>query len=292
MPRGLERMTDAEKQALLQKKQRFDELSAEDRHKLEQLHDELAQAPDCDRLRSVLDRYYQWLRTLPPGERAQLISLPTDERLTRIREIMKSQEGQRFRMMVDGSLSQDDKQVIQRWLDEFAARHEEEILAAMADDRFREKMKELDPEKRRLILSGVIWRPGNEMPRPTAEDRLQLSESLSREAREMLARASNDEERDRVLNNWIRAATFSRMWKQPSAEELEEFAKNRLSPPQRDYLESLPRDRMFDELRKMYYRDRIPPDRRFGSGMRRGRGPGPGPPPPESGTDQHRRGKR
>ncbi len=136
---------------------------------------------------------------------------------------------------------------------------------------------ELDAERRKIVLSGFIWRPGNDLPRPTTEDRSRLSESLSREARDLLTKASDDEERDRILDSWIRAATFSRMWRQPSSEELEKFAK-KLTPEQREHLESLPRERMFEELRKMYYRDRFP-DRGRGSGFRRpGRGPGGGPP--------------
>jgi hypothetical protein len=288
----LQDMSDAEKHALLEKKRLFDQLSDEEQSQLRQLHQALVRDPDHDRLRVTLERYNAWLRGLPPGERAQLISLPADQRLARIREIMRGQEMQRFRMLADGSLSKEDKLVIQRWLNAFIEANEDKCLEALGDGRFRKKLMECDSERRKLILSAAIWRPGSDMPRPSAEDREQLSQSLSREARDLLSQAPDDQARNRTLDRWIGAATFSRMWRQPSFEQLEEFAKT-LDGQQREFLESLPREKMYDELRKLYYRARFP-DRGRGDGFRRpGRGHGdrpPGPPGGPPGGERRRRG--
>jgi hypothetical protein len=285
----LRNMSDAEKHNLLQKKRLFDQLPPDEQADLRKLHQELVGHPDYDHLRVTLERYNAWLRSLPPGERAQLISLPADQRLARIREIMRTQEMQRFRMLVDGSLSKEDKLVIQGWLDEFIEANEAECLAAIKDDGFRARVMEFDSERRKLMLTGAIWRPGSEMPRPSAEARERLSQSLSREARALLSKAPDDEARDHILDKWIGAAAFSRMWRQPSYEELEEFAKQ-LDDQQREFLEGLPREQMYDELRKMYYRARFP-ERGRGEGFRRpGRGPGSGPPVGPPGGEHRRRG--
>ena len=77
-------MSDAERTALLQKKRRFDDLSAEEQTRLRQIHEECRPTAPQE-LQQVLERYYDWLRTLTPLERAEVLSLPADKRLKRSR---------------------------------------------------------------------------------------------------------------------------------------------------------------------------------------------------------------
>ena len=117
-------MSDAEKTALLQKKRRFDELSPAEQTRLRQIHDELAQDPHQAELQRVLERYHDWLRTLTPPERAEVLSLPADKRIEKIQELTRTQEAKRFRRMAGGfMMSPRDLTVIHDWFDKFIDDH-------------------------------------------------------------------------------------------------------------------------------------------------------------------------
>lgn len=250
----IQEMDDAQKSELLQKRRRFDKLSRDQREHLRQLCAQLSQDPQHDRLMRVLRRYSDWLKTLPPGQRAQILSLPADQRITQIKEILHTQEAQRFRMMVDGRLSQQDMRVILDWADQFIKNHETEIYSQLPQHRGFSKVT--DPERRRRLLAFFLFRSTSlNLPRPSSEDLSRLTQVISRDAREFLEKLDDDEERSRVLNTWVRAATFSRFRPPVSRQQLAKFATERLSAEQRDYLESLPRDRMLRELHNLYYQD-------------------------------------
>jgi len=104
----LEQMTDAEKTRLLQKKRRFDELSSQEQDRLRQLYQDLSADPQCERLRGVLERYSEWLKTLTPVERAEIAKLSAEQRLARVRKLIDAQDARRFRMMFQGQLSPGD----------------------------------------------------------------------------------------------------------------------------------------------------------------------------------------
>ncbi len=248
------KMDDAKKSELVQKRHRFDELSPDQRSHLRQLYAQLSQDPQHDRLMRVLQQYSDWLKTLPAGQRAQLLSIPSDQRITQIKKIMRSQEAQRFRMMVDGRLSRQDMRTILDWADQFIKDHEKEIYAQLPKQ--RERPKTTDPARRRRIMAFFVFRNTSlNLPRPSSDDLDRLSKLISRDAREFLTKLDDDDERARVLNTWIRAATSSRFRQPVSRQQLAKFATERLNAEQRDFLESLPRDRWLRELHNLYYQD-------------------------------------
>ena len=61
----LEQMSDAEKTHLLGKKKKFDALDKEEKEKYRDLHRDLVAQPDYDRLQATLQRYAEWLKSLP-----------------------------------------------------------------------------------------------------------------------------------------------------------------------------------------------------------------------------------
>jgi hypothetical protein len=288
----LEQMSDAEKTALLQKKRRFDELSLAEQAKPRQIHDELARDPRQADLRRVLERYHDWLRTLTPPERAEVLSLPADKRIEKIQELTRTQDAKRFRMMAGGfMMSPQDLTVIHDWFDKFIDDHTREILATLPDQPFAKLKKEYDPARDRNFLRFLYIRGTSpNLPRPSQQDEAQLLTKVSPEAREVLAKAG-EPERTRIIQWWIGAAVLSRMRTNPTLEELQKFAQESLSDPERFRLESLPRDRMYRELRFLYSQRRFAgdPSRGFPWGRHGGdRKPGPeggpgfeGPPPPQ-----------
>lgn len=286
----LEGMSDVDKAALLQKKRYFDELSPATQEQLRRIHAELSGDHDRDRLRDVLERYSEWLKTLSPVERAEVISLPAEQRIGKIRDLLRAQETERFHRMVGGGLDPADLKAIRQWLDDFVDAHADQILATLPPE-WRARVPAADddePDRRRAFLRAVFLRGGGpNMPRPSAEDEQRLRASLSRDAVAVLNKAESDEDRSRLIQTWIRAADFSRMWAHVSVEELQQFAQESLDDRERDRLETLPRDQMYRELRWLYNQRRFGPSgdwsrRKFpsGGGRRAGGDRGSAPPPP------------
>ncbi len=113
------------------------------------------------------------------------------------------------------------------------------------------------------------------LPKPSPEDEAALEKSVSRQARDVLEKATSSGERSQIIQNWMRAAALSRFMPAVSPRELDRFVRESLSQEQRERLESMPRDRMYHELRKLYFRHRFERGRRgnrsrSGSGTRRG----------------------
>ncbi len=294
----LEGMSDAEKTALLQKKRRFDDLPAAEQERLRAFHTALQADPRQAELKHVLERYSGWLRTLTPLERAELTSLPADKRLKKIGELLHDQDAQRFRMMARGFLlTPEDLSTIQEWCDEFIDDHAQEVLDHIPADVFKSMTGRAKgpyvPERDRPFVASLYMIPVPEsvnMPRPSREDEVRLQSRISKEAREILARAKDDKERSEIIQNWTWAAVRSRMRVNPSNDELDKFAQT-LNENERFRLENLPREWMYRELRMMYGQKRFGGDparwgRGGGKGRRWGDGPPDGPGPPPSGFMQ------
>lgn len=268
----LEHMSDAEKTAFLSKKRRFDDLPKEEQERLRRLYTDLRADPDHRRLFEVLRRYGEWLKTLPPGERAKLLSLPTDQRVQEIKEIQRTREAQRFKMMVDGRLGRDDMGAILQWIDQYTQAHEAELLADVPKG-FRHLDDSNSDQKKRAL--GFMLLRKSALTSLAPEDEKKLLSMISRDAQQFLAKLDSDEERSSVLRTWIRAALFSRMRPPVNADVLRKFFLERLDPAQREYLESLPRDQMLRELQNRYWSEAS-----GGPRHRRPGRPGFGPPPP------------
>ncbi|MEQ8790605.1 MAG: hypothetical protein RIC55_30185 [Pirellulaceae bacterium] len=302
----LEQMSAQEKQELQGKSTRFYELPEGEQERLREMHKQLNAHPESARLRQVMDRYAQWLRTLPSGERAELLSLSEEERIPRIRELMQQHEAQQFHRLVSSKLPAHDLRSIYEWLNDIAQRHEKEILAEASDEFRRRYGEEEDDEsrRRRMLVFALTSRRGD-LPFVQTTDVEQLVDRLSPEARDALAEMRTAEDRGRLLRDWVRGAIFARMNPPVSEEKLREFFVNELDSEQRQRLESLSAEQMQQELQRMYNFSRFrredgrgrPPGpwgggRGFGrSGGGRGRGPGSGdrPPPgdrPQDGADR------
>jgi hypothetical protein len=79
-----------------------------------------------------MQNYSKWLKSLQSGVRAELVTLPPESRVEKIKELLQEQENWRMRKYVMPELTPDDRKVIVRWMEEYVAAHEEEILQHMA----------------------------------------------------------------------------------------------------------------------------------------------------------------
>lgn len=263
----LEAMTASEKEELRRKKERFDRLPAEQQDRLRELHEQLSRDPQSARLRQVMVRYSEWLKSLPSGQRAELVSMPPDERIAHIKKYLEQQERQRFHELVLKKLKPEDYGIILRWF-------EEKLLAELTPEQRKEVAGVRDPRRR---VTDLLRRSGQlgSSPTPRPLDRLRVAEEdvralarqpLSPEAQAALEAAANLEAKQRIVQYWVGAAMFSRMTPRVSDRELQRFLEEHVDPKRREYLENLPRDRMLGELRRMYYMsrfrgdgDRLPP---------------------------------
>jgi hypothetical protein len=290
----LAKLPPAEKEALLRKKKHFDNLDPAEQERLRKLHKSLSAAPDAQQLDGVLVRYSNWLRALQSTQRTELLSLPPDERIERIKKLVREQERQRFQDFAESNLPPADQELIYQWLDKFAAQHEEEILDALPDHRDRRRIREIedDTARRRALIARLGLRFFNpRMPCPSKDEINQMVASLSETTRKELDKAKDANERRLREDQIVGAAIFSITYPPPSDDELRKFYAE-LPAEKRAALEHLDADQLQPELKRMYRMEKYG---RWGGGRGgprppggdgpRGRGPGPGPggPPPDRG---------
>ncbi len=293
----VEKMSIEEKEELRQKQERFVSLTEQEQQRIRQLHEDLTTREDADKLRGVLERYHAWLTTLSSAERAELLSLPTDQRIERIKKMMQKQEDERFKKEVSDKLTGEDREAIMKWLLAFVDAHRQEVLDALPADR-------RPPEAGWPLMFTMLrgWGSGDlKMPRPNPEDVQELINSLSPSAQETIKNVREPQKRMEVAQRWIRAAFESRRWRAPppvSREELRKFYAEKLSASERERLEALTPEEMQNALQRAYYEQQFRGRGGFGPGgpsgpgrgeydgpSRGGRGPGDfkkkGGPPPE-----------
>jgi hypothetical protein len=279
----LEKLTPEQKEDLLRKKQRFDNLSPQEQHRLRDLHQALSSAPDAAQLSRVMSRYSDWLKNLEANQRAALLLLPPGERIEKIKELVREQEGRRLGTYVNYNLPDSDRTAIYRFLDQFVEGHEEEILDRVRGDRERGWIKGIkDSKARRRVLIPHLRSHyiDSMMPFPAKEEIEVLVASLSETTRKELDRGSTDSDRDSRRRELVYAAISSIAMRRPSKEELQKYYAG-LSADRRARLDTMEPEKMNQELNRMYQRDRFrptkgvsPPPGVFGSP-----GGGFGPPP-------------
>ena len=280
----LAELSPAEKKELQSKQDRFYRLDPAAQDELRELHDQLTQAPDAAQLQAVLARYARWLQTLPSGQRADLLSLPPAERVAEIRRVLQEQTASRMRSYVPRKLADDDLRTIAGWVEQLVQRHEPELLERVPA--FQEQLANITEPKRRIqALTFMIHRFGfrRDWLQPTDDEIGQLRRQLSAEARDDLDKAKAEGRLPELTAAWMGAAMFSRLAGPPvDKDQLRKYFNEDLEPQQREWLESLPPERMQAELVRMYYANRFrregyrdwPGFRKPGSGLR-----GPSVPP-------------
>jgi hypothetical protein len=263
----LKSMTAEQKEELLRKKARFDKLDGgeAERERLRTLHASIEASDNNTELQETLKRYHAWLGTLSPIDRDDIRDLPPEQRIPRIKELLKQQEMQRFQAFV-GNLGDDDRQAIFKWLGEFVLAHEEEILEQLPNDERRRIRAMSDPEikQRMLGFQMAAQRQNPKMPTPGSEDLNKLLASLTPETLAQIEQAPATEQPERV-REMVRAAIFSRRIPPVSDEELRKFYTG-LQADQRERLEGLEPEEFKRRLTWMYHAEK--------SGYRGGGGPG------------------
>ena len=281
----LQSMPPAQKDELRSKQDFFAQLTPAERDRLRRLHERLSAAEDGEQLTQLMLRYSEWLKSLPLERRAELADLPPDQRIPAIKKLLEQQERQRFQDLVAKALPKEDYDAILDWFSAVLQRNAESLLAELKPED-RARLEQISDPRRRWFEAVRLQRqqPGGANFKPfelvplSAEDIQQLSGRLSGETRKTLDEAPDADVKRFTVWNWIHAATMSKMMPRISSDELQRFL-GELNPEMRGYLENLPRDRMLDELRRMYFVSRFRGGGEWGHGAFRGWRPGDPPPP-------------
>jgi hypothetical protein len=270
----VEHMTPEQKAELKQKQERFANLSPAEQERIRKLHEEINGCKDKDKLKNTLERYHHWLATLSSGERNELLSLPQDKRIAKIKELMDKQEDQRFKTLVAAKLTKEDREAIVHWLGDYVDEHHDEIMESLPEE-WRPRG---EGDAVRFPLMGVMARRWSteenaKGPRPTKADFDKLTASLSDDARKTIEGVKEADKRDKLALKWVGAAIWSRRAPPPvSPEELNKFYVN-LSPTEREKLDTLPPQEMQASLLRIYHQHHFPGR---GGPWQGGRGGGPG----------------
>jgi len=280
----------AAKEALLERYRRFVRLDPSEQQRVRRLHAALVQDPLAAELRQVMLHYYDWLKTLPPYQQAELRELPAGQRVQQIKRLLEWQAQRRGKapaladslrdyrlgrgLLQPGAkrgawLSPQDIEGLLQWFEQYVARHADQILRLLPESQRQQLSRELaqakDPLRRHelLIAMWLRWQLDNpgKAPMPNAQDLAELRNRLSPETRRRLEQRPPPEQW-RLLSSVIpmfmlqqyAARRMDGAFPAVTEEELAQFFEKELKPMQRDQLLSLPADDMARELWRMYLR--------------------------------------
>ena len=259
----IEQMSQAELDRLARSRQRFNELSAPEQQQLRDLQAAIESSPRSAELLRVMDAYHAWLKTLSPGQRAELVELPFEQRVAEIKRLrVEHQQTEALR-----SIGLSDVRELSNWL---RAHYEPRILAVLSQPR-RRRFEQLPPAVRGIILLDLYSRmlrvpeQARQWHLPDEDQLTDLHRRLSEPAQRRLESTSTVEGKQRIVVGWIREVgrrMSSREWSSHIAnvsdEELTDFFENELDTHTREQLLMLPPEAMWSELRHEYLRRELP----------------------------------
>lgn len=280
----------AAKEALLERYRRFVRLEPSEQARVRRLQAVLAQDPQGAELRQVMLHYYDWLKTLPPYQQAELRELAPAARVRQVKRLLEWQPQRRGKAPALAEslrdyglrrgvlppagkrgawLSPQDIEGLLQWFERYVARHADQILRLLPEPQRQQISRELaqtqDPLRRHelLIAMWLRWQLDNpgKVPPPDARDLADLRSHLSPETRRRLEQRPLPEQW-RLLSSVIplfvlqqyAARRMDGAFPAVTEEELAQFFEKELKPMQRDQLLNLPADDMARELWRMYLR--------------------------------------
>jgi hypothetical protein len=273
----LDEMSQADRDRLLRSLQRFEQMPEAEQQRLRDLHRDLARDPESEQLRDVMQRYQEWLKSLPASQRAELPKLSNEERIERIKKWQAEEQRRAGRR-----LSLVDVQALLVWLDTRV------LLAVSEDDRKRYE-KTTSPRERRAQIREHLEdaRVRGALRQVSDKEIEELKGRLSDDGRRVLeeAQTAGRDEVRKVLYFWIAQSRGGLDDLQMLDIKHEDLALyfDTLSERDRDELLALSPDEMWHRLARRYLRENS-------SGSFSGRRPG-GPRPDRRGSDE-RAGER
>jgi hypothetical protein len=279
---AVEKMSPAEKQDLNDEYKKFLALSTDQQDQLRALNRNLENDPQGERLRGVMHRYYDWLKTLRPDERADLLSLPLADRPARIKSLKQRQEAFAAKLPAGSHLTPQDVQVLSDWVKTYAAAHEAELVKDFPAQRRgdfpgNEKFPGNDKAPRERPRQFTAWRPwlGPKLPNVSKEEMDDLAHQLSPEPRKVIDSRPTLPEKIELIHEWLQAiwrqraggGGFGRHGRNVGPKELARFFENDLSKEEQDKLSHITdKDEQHRELQRLFLQHRRASESSTGAG--------------------------
>lgn len=263
----VEQMTPAEKEELNENYEKFLALPPEEQEQLRELHQKLDTDPNGERLRGVMHRYYDWLKTLPAGQRADLLSLPIADRVAKIKTLKQHQEASAVKLSDGSHLTTADVQVLSDWVRKYAAAHESE-LAKQMPPRHGEMHGDFPRGEKpghERMGQFAAWRPwlGGKLPKVSKEEIDDLARHISAEPRRAIEALPNVSEQAELIHQWLQAIArtrfvggggFGRQGRNVSSKALAKFFTHDLSKQEQDAISGISdKEEQHRELRRLYF---------------------------------------
>ena len=255
-PREIERLVKAlspvDRHQLRQMRSRFDALDEPEKDRLRDFHRQVCQSDSGPQLYAVLRRYRDWLATIPDGQRADLLELPPEQRIAKIREIRQSQQASSFRVHA-GDIPPEDAMTVAKWLHDYVRHHEQELLRQLPDAvQSRIGRMQDGRRKQRMLFFEVAKNLKTiQLPHPDRSQLQQLRDSLSTDGASRLGELVDLDDSALAVRHLLTKFAESTRRRMPSKERLMEFYKNDLTTEQRDRIDQLPPDEAQRELRQV-----------------------------------------
>lgn len=212
-------------------------------------------------LLSVMNSYYDWLKTLNSGERARLLDLAVNERIEEISKIRDLQAREAFGRTELPTV--EDRDFVFRWSEGAFWLREKQIREhfpkALAQIAVERNLRPLHPSRAKRVaqngtlpaLVGYLLRFDRDFVENLIlqeSDLNMLYRALSPQAKTMLDERTLEAQRELVLT-WIESANLSK--NDVSQEQLRKFAA-KLSPREKDELDKLSTDGYYEALKAKY----------------------------------------
>lgn len=205
---AIETMTPAEKADLATKYQNFLKLSPEEQQKIRQLYDALEFDKDGDRLRGIMQRYYDWLASLDPNQQEQLIGTTDDDkRVALIAEIRKKQQVKAAALHMAAA----DSTAIDNWVKAWATAHPAE-LQRHTGNRLHGQFPpgEEMGERFQLARAYHVW-AGDKLPNVSPKEIDDLAKSLTPKKQALIDNKPTFSEKAELVHDWLKTIAHQRL---------------------------------------------------------------------------------
>ena len=250
----LDEMSSVEKEQLRAKRARFLALAVDEQQRIRKLHRQISTEPQLEQTTLA---YFSWLKTLPAIQVAELKSLPTPQRIVRIKEIRAEQQQQLVQRLASKPLSKKDGQAVLNWATRFVERHQDEIFGKFPAELKGRYRNTPNPGQREKLLLHAAWQL-NAAPTPSRAEIQQLFDQLSPAAKQELQALKNPQEKKRVIERWLKTSFVERfgtdrMLPVANDKQLDRFYREFLTRDQQEDLDRLPAPDFQRELEQLFY---------------------------------------
>jgi hypothetical protein len=281
---AIETMTPSQREELDEKYQRFLKLPPATQEQLHELYDQLQTDPNGPRLQRIMQRYFDWLKTLSPGEQAELASQPSNQaRVALVEQFKHDQEA----TAAGSHLTPEDSVALNDWVKKYAVKHESELK-----HEFPHWHSGPAGENGNHGAQLRAWYPWmrDKLPHISAVEIDDLASKLSQKPRAAIESNATTPDKEKLVQSWLQTIArlrFANRTMNPAM--LAQFFQKLDKKEQQRLLDISDREQRQRELIRLYTQTHPHNGRSWpgGPGSPRFNGPGHPGPPPDKHVDQN-----